>query len=123
MAVTDFEQRTAGKHRDVKGAPGDELAIVEIAGVSSRRIAADPAGFRRGRQANAAVKRPQRNYDAGSKLGRHLLPVESQDLHGYIGLTIFRHEALATVVAVVDRERDRQDLDLQHIAGLCALYV
>ena len=43
VAVADLEQGARDEDRDVEGAACDELAIVEVAGVTARRDAADAA--------------------------------------------------------------------------------
>ena len=59
VAVADLEQRTGGEDRDVERAAGDELAVIEVAGVATRRDAADAACLCRRRDADAAVERAQ----------------------------------------------------------------
>src|SRR4029077_12815031 len=121
MSVAHLEQRTAHEHGDVERAAGDELAIVEIAGVTPRRVAAHPTGFGRGRDPHAAEEWAQRHDDAGCELGAHGAALERDDAHGHPWLAVLRQHSAAAVVAVVDREIDREDPHLEHIAGLCAL--
>jgi len=45
VAVADLEQGAAGKDRDIQRAARHQLAIVEIAGVTPGRIAADASGL------------------------------------------------------------------------------
>ena len=58
VAVADLEQRARHVHRNEQRRAGDQLLVVEIAGVRARRIAADAPDFRRRRDAHAAEERP-----------------------------------------------------------------
>src|SRR5262249_53572538 len=76
-----------------------------------------------GCHAEAAVERPQRNDDARLELGGHLLAIQRQDLDRQIALAVLGQIAVAAVVAVVEREIDRQDLDLEDVTRLGVLDV
>ena len=89
--------------------------------MTARRIAADAAELRRRRDPDAAVEGFQRNHDPGEKLGRHFFAIEMDDLRRHAGFAVLRQIPAAAVVAVVDRQFDREDFDFQHVAGFCTL--
>src|SRR6185503_3086966 len=120
-AVADLEQGARDEDRDVEGAACDELAIVEVAGVTARRDAADAARVGGGGDSHAAVERVEGNDDSRLELGGHLLAVELKDLGGDVLLAVLGEIAIAAVVAVVEGEIDRQDLDLEDVSRLGAL--
>src|SRR5204862_3569025 len=121
VAVADFEERAGNEYRNVQRASDDQLAVVEIAGVPARRIAADASELRRRRNTHAPVERLQGNDDAGSELGGHRLRVQVQNLHAGGSIAVLRDEPVAPVVGVVDGEVDRQHLHLEDVARLRAL--
>src|ERR1051326_2395839 len=105
--------------------PGDEILVVEIAGVNSRWRAGDTAHRLGRRDAHAAEKRMQRNIDLRGKAGDHLLPVERNYFHpGFRELTrsgedpALRAEA---VVSVRNGDVDFLDPHFERIARLGAL--
>src|SRR6187455_1168160 len=106
VAVADFEERTLDEHRDVERAAGDELAVVEIAGVAARRVAADASELWRRRYAHAAEERLQRDDDAGLELRCHRPAIERQQPRGQRAVAVRGDEAAAAVVAVVDGQVD-----------------
>ena len=59
----------------------------------------------------------------GANSDGHVLAVEREDLRRRAALAVLRHEAAAAVVAVVDRQIDRQDLHLERVARLGAFDV
>src|SRR5690348_6962640 len=120
MTIADLEQRARHKDRDVECAPDDELAIVEIARMSSRRAAVDPPCRRRRRDAHAAEERLERDHDSGLELGRLCFRVDLQNFLWNCSIAILGNKAAAPVIAVVDRKIDREDLDLERISGLSA---
>ncbi len=63
----------------------------------------------------------ERQNDAGSELRGHAAAIEVQDFDRRIRLAVLRQKALATVVAVVDRQQNRENLDFQHVTGLSTL--
>src|SRR5256885_13748140 len=68
-------------------------------------------------------ERPQWYDDPGSELRGHPVAVEWDDAHRRVRLAIFRQYPLAAVVAIVDCQVDRLNLDLEHIAWLCTLHI
>src|SRR5580658_1340196 len=110
VTVADLEQRATGEDRDIQGAAGHKLAIVEIAGMTPGRIAAEASGLGARRNTHAAEERPQWYHDAGSELRGHAPAVERDDAHRSARLAILRQYPLAAVVAIVDRQIDRLNL-------------
>jgi len=89
----------------------------------SRRIAADAPRRRIGRDAHAAEERMQRDRDAGREGRRHRGRVERDDARALLPIrgTVVGNVAAAAVVAVRNREIDREDLHLQRVTRFCAL--
>ncbi len=123
MAVADFEERAFHVHRNEQRRSGDQLLVVEIARVRARRVAADAAHFGCRSDAHAAEERPERNDDARQERRRHVLAIEADDRLRAALLAVLPHVAAAAVVAVGDRQIDRQHLHLERVTGLGAVDV
>src|SRR5690348_12826545 len=122
VPVTDLEQRTGSPHGDVERRARDELLVIEIAGVNARWRAADPSHGAGWRVADAPEKGTQRQLDSGGEVRDHLLLVERNDLGARV-VVVFGEPAAPraeTIVRVRDREVDRLDLHLEHIARIRA---
>ncbi len=123
MAVTNLEQCAADVNGNKQGRAGDQLLVVEIAGVGAWRIAADAADFRRRRNTHAAEEGPQRYDDVWKERRGHRLAIEANDRLAAAGLTVLADESAAAVVAVGDRQIDGQHLHFQRVARFSAGHV
>src|SRR5262249_53671356 len=120
VTVADLEERAWRKDRDVERAAGHQLLVVHVARVPAGRIAADTPGRRLGRDPHTAEERLERNDQARPELRGHRLLVQLNDLDADRAIAILGQETTAAVVAVVDREIDREHLHLEGVAGLGA---
>src|SRR5437588_5573715 len=84
----------------------DEILVVQIARLNPWGIAAEASGSFRRRDAHAAEKRMQRNFDAGSEARDHAVFVERNDFHFRIG-KIFRQKSAPWSKRIV-RVRNRE---------------
>ena len=119
MSVANLEQGARHVHGNPQRGAGDQFLVIEITGVNAGRSAADAALCRRRRHAHAAEERPERNGGAHER-GGHRLPIHLDDGGPAARDAVLADESAATVVAVRDRQVDRQQLDLQCIARLGA---
>jgi hypothetical protein len=117
VPVAHLEQRARHEDRDPQRRSGHQFAVVEVPGVATRRVAAHTAQLWRRRDPHAAEERLQRNHDPGGELGRHRLAVELEDSRAARALAAVAGQvAAAPVVAVVDRQVDREDFHLEDVA-------
>src|SRR5687767_12084368 len=87
------------------------------------RVTADTTDRRRGRHAHAAEEGLEWDFDAGRKLADHPLAIHADDGRSSPRRAIFADEPAAAVVAVGNRQIDRQHLDLERVARLRAFNI
>jgi hypothetical protein len=119
VAVADLEQCARNVDGNEQRGAGHELAIIQISGMDARRRAAHAPRSGRRRNAHAAEERTQGNHDARREHRRHPFAVERKD-RGVVGAgpTVVAQKSAAAVVAVGDRQIDREDPHFERIAGL-----
>src|SRR5215471_8919198 len=117
VTVADFKQRARRMHRNEQRRPRNERLVVEISGMDARWIAADAPCLRRRGDADAAEEGTQRNDDTRCERRGHRPSVKRDDLRGSARRrAVVGHVASTPVVAVWDREIDREDLHFERIA-------
>src|ERR1051326_2683176 len=123
MAVADFEQRSPRENRNEQRAARGQFFVVEIAGVPARRIAADAAQLRIRRHTHTAEKRTHGDNNARPEFRGHLVFVEWNNTGRFRPVAVLRKESAASVVTIIDREIDRENLDLERVTRFGAFDV
>src|SRR5207249_7071457 len=97
--------------------------VVEIAGVPARGIAAYAAQLRIRRHAHTAEKRAHGNNNARPEFGSHPIFVEWNDTGRFRLVAVLRKESAASVVTIIDRQIDRENLDLERVTWFGAFNI
>src|SRR6185437_1980729 len=114
-----------GVDRDVQRSAGDELLVIEVASVHSRRRAVEPAECGIRRVTYAAEEWSQRNVDAVGEVSEHLLLVERDYAHSGVAEILGQKAALAAerVVRIRNRQVDLLYAHLQHVTRVRPVHV
>ena len=118
MSVADLEQRARHPHRNEERRAGDEVLVVEVAGVNPRRRAVDPAHRSRRCHADAAEERMHRDVDPVGEVRDVVQRVERDD-PALPGGEVLGDEPAARaerVVRVADFGVHRDESHLEHVA-------
>ena len=120
VPVARREQSARHMHGHIEDRAGAEVLVVDVAGVDSRRPAADAAHHGGRREAHGAEERMiERHHHAGRDFGGLGLPVDRNDAlpetREFVGQGA-GVGALA-VVAIAGGEIDGEDADLEHVSG------
>src|SRR5579871_945146 len=111
VAVANFKERAGRIDGNEKRGSGDELFVVEIAGVEPGRSAADASGGFGRSNTHAAEEGADGNLDVLGKMRDHLLAIERNDLHTRVGKLVGQKAGTGAKTVIGERNSQFDGLD------------